>query len=81
MRANWRIIFRFEQGDATDVDLIDYYQKEWYFGGNGDPSRQGVRRRRRDMAAAANDDLAQARQHEDEISVKPVAQRAVCLSG
>ena len=23
VRANWRIIFRFEQGDATDVDLID----------------------------------------------------------
>jgi toxin HigB-1 len=23
--ANWRIIFRFEQGDATDVDLIDYH--------------------------------------------------------
>jgi proteic killer suppression protein len=26
MPANWRIIFRFEQGDATDVDLIDYHQ-------------------------------------------------------
>ena len=25
VRANWRIIFRFEQGDATDVDLIDYH--------------------------------------------------------
>jgi proteic killer suppression protein len=23
--ANWRIIFRFEQGAATDVDLIDYH--------------------------------------------------------
>jgi proteic killer suppression protein len=23
--ANWRIIFRFEDGDATDVDLIDYH--------------------------------------------------------
>jgi proteic killer suppression protein len=23
--ANWRIIFRFEQGDATDVDLLDYH--------------------------------------------------------
>jgi plasmid maintenance system killer protein len=23
--ANWRIIFRFEQGDATDVDLVDYH--------------------------------------------------------
>lgn len=25
VRANWRIIFRFEEGDATDVDLIDYH--------------------------------------------------------
>ena len=25
VRANWRIILRFEQGDATDVDLIDYH--------------------------------------------------------
>jgi proteic killer suppression protein len=25
IRANWRIIFRFEDGDATDVDLIDYH--------------------------------------------------------
>lgn len=25
VRANWRIIFRFEDGDATDVDLIDYH--------------------------------------------------------
>lgn len=25
VRANWRIIFRFENGDATDVDLIDYH--------------------------------------------------------
>ncbi len=23
--ANWRIIFRFEEGDAYDVDLIDYH--------------------------------------------------------
>jgi len=23
VRANWRIIFRFEEGDATDVDLVD----------------------------------------------------------
>jgi len=23
--ANWRIIFRFEDGDATDVDLVDYH--------------------------------------------------------
>jgi proteic killer suppression protein len=25
VRANRRIIFRFEQGDATDVDLVDYH--------------------------------------------------------
>jgi proteic killer suppression protein len=23
--GNWRIIFRFEQGEATDVDLLDYH--------------------------------------------------------
>jgi proteic killer suppression protein len=23
--ANWRIIFRFEDGDAFDVDLLDYH--------------------------------------------------------
>ena len=23
--ANWRVIFRFEDGQATDVDLIDYH--------------------------------------------------------
>jgi proteic killer suppression protein len=23
--ANWRIIFRFDQGEATDVDLVDYH--------------------------------------------------------
>jgi proteic killer suppression protein len=23
VRSNWRIIFRFEKGDATDVDLVD----------------------------------------------------------
>ena len=23
--GNWRIIFRFEEGDALDVDLIDYH--------------------------------------------------------
>ena len=22
--GNWRIIFRFERGDALDVDLVDY---------------------------------------------------------
>jgi len=25
VRANWRIIFRFAAGRATDVDLIDYH--------------------------------------------------------
>jgi len=25
VRANWRVIFRFEQGDAYDVDYIDYH--------------------------------------------------------
>ncbi len=25
VRANWRIIFRFETGDAFDVDLADYH--------------------------------------------------------
>ena len=25
VRANWRIIFRFEDGGVTDVDLIDYH--------------------------------------------------------
>jgi len=25
VRANWRIIFRFEEGDVYDVDLIDYH--------------------------------------------------------
>ena len=25
VRANWRIIFRFEQGEPTDVDLVDYH--------------------------------------------------------
>jgi len=24
-RANWRIIFRFEDGDAFDVDFVDYH--------------------------------------------------------
>lgn len=23
--ANWRIVFRFEEGDAYDVDLVDYH--------------------------------------------------------
>ena len=25
VRANWRIIFRFEEEDAFDVELIDYH--------------------------------------------------------
>ena len=25
VRANWRVIFRFENGEAQDVDLIDYH--------------------------------------------------------
>ncbi len=25
VRANWRIIFRFEDGDASDVDFVDYH--------------------------------------------------------
>jgi proteic killer suppression protein len=25
VRANWRIIFRFEDGNAFDVDLMDYH--------------------------------------------------------
>ena len=25
VRANWRIIFRFENGDVHDVELIDYH--------------------------------------------------------
>ena len=25
VRANWRVIFRFENGNASDVDLVDYH--------------------------------------------------------
>lgn len=25
VRANWRIIFRFDDGDVTDVDFVDYH--------------------------------------------------------
>jgi proteic killer suppression protein len=25
IRANWRVIFRLEDGDVTDVDLVDYH--------------------------------------------------------
>lgn len=25
VRANWRVVFRFAQGDALDVDYIDYH--------------------------------------------------------
>ncbi len=28
VRANWRIIFRFEDGDAYDVDFIDYHEEK-----------------------------------------------------
>ena len=26
-RANWRIVFRFQDGDVYDVDFIDYHQE------------------------------------------------------
>lgn len=25
INANWRIVFRFEDNDATDIDLVDYH--------------------------------------------------------
>ncbi len=25
VRANWRVVFRFENGNAFDVDLVDYH--------------------------------------------------------
>jgi proteic killer suppression protein len=25
VRANWRVIFRFEEGDAVDLDYVDYH--------------------------------------------------------
>lgn len=25
VRANWRVIFRFDRGDALDVDYVDYH--------------------------------------------------------
>jgi toxin HigB-1 len=25
VRANWRIVFRFEEGDTLDVDYVDYH--------------------------------------------------------
>jgi toxin HigB-1 len=25
VQANWRIIFRFENGQALDIDLVDYH--------------------------------------------------------
>ena len=28
MSGNWRIVFRFEDGDAYAVDLADYHQSE-----------------------------------------------------
>ena len=27
VRANWRVIFRFEDGAALDVELVDYHQR------------------------------------------------------
>lgn len=27
VRANWRVIFRFEGGHAYDVDLVDYHEE------------------------------------------------------
>lgn len=29
VRANWRIIFRFQGEDAFDVELIDYHERAW----------------------------------------------------
>ena len=26
--GNWRVVFRFEGGHASDVDLVDYHQEE-----------------------------------------------------
>jgi proteic killer suppression protein len=28
VRANWRIIWRFEGADVVDVDLVDYHSEE-----------------------------------------------------
>jgi proteic killer suppression protein len=25
VRANWRVVFRFSEGDAVDVDYVDYH--------------------------------------------------------
>jgi len=25
VRSNWRLVFRFENGDAVDVDYLDYH--------------------------------------------------------
>jgi proteic killer suppression protein len=25
VRANWRVVFRFDEGDAFDVDYVDYH--------------------------------------------------------
>jgi toxin HigB-1 len=25
VRANWRVIFRFEDGNASNIDLVDYH--------------------------------------------------------
>jgi hypothetical protein len=62
-------------GDAAHPQQFSQRQ-ERHFGGYGDPSRQGIRRRhgmwlRLQIAC----DLAQARQHEADIDVKPVSRR------
>jgi proteic killer suppression protein len=28
VRANWRVIFRFEDGEAKDLDYIDYHSRK-----------------------------------------------------
>jgi hypothetical protein len=28
VRANWHVTFRFEEGEACDVDLVDYHEEE-----------------------------------------------------
>jgi hypothetical protein len=51
-------------------------RQERHLRANGDPPRQGVRRRCGGLAVAAIAyGLAQARQHEEEINVKPVTRR------
>ena len=28
VRANWRLVFRFKDGDVYDVDMLDYHERE-----------------------------------------------------